>query len=539
MEKLLSYLRGIQRRVFEKLSRKTKAQPIHVSTPNYYSARLDEHIRLLQDGKHRAIPWIFCIFTGNDDTAKLKASKTLYAALVDFSFDDIVKIDRQMRDTTSMEWSINWRLYDIDSFFTPDMDEEERKAVVVFSSFNPNGYIREKAIRMLAELDCTLPFILLRKNDWVEQVRNAASEASQLRLQRLSSGELVMALPFAERLARDKESPYWKDVKPILDLLGSEAHFSDMIDGLRNPSIRTRRFCIHALFDSATPNLSFALDYLSKEPEPSLRAMLFRSLIECGAQAEKAAMSLLRDKFPQNRIMAFQYLCERDNKQIQAIAIGCLLDKNAAMREKARRVIHDRNPEFDFVAFYRSNLSDGYPPAILGLGETGAMDDISWIQTYFADPRVNTVNAVMTAMMRLNAAECAPLITAMLEDSRVGVVKQASLLIVKYQMIDKHTVRDIFERSSWESTKLMCVSILVIASNKWERIVFLLEVLSSNAELDDLRADAQSRIEQWIKQFNRSQIQPSDQQRRHMAALIKVNEEILPHNVVRFLQFLL
>ncbi|MCL1913528.1 MAG: hypothetical protein FWG10_06580 [Eubacteriaceae bacterium] len=74
------------------------------------------------------------------------------------------------------------------------MGTEEIRAVVVFASFNPNGFIRERAVKFMKECRNTLPFAVLRQNDWVFEVRGAALECACYRLCKLAAGELVSAL---------------------------------------------------------------------------------------------------------------------------------------------------------------------------------------------------------------------------------------------------------------------------------------------------------------------------------------------------------
>ena len=170
--------------------------------PSWFGSKLNEYESALQSGDYSTIPWIFCVLSENHTVAKTVAAKQLRAALDKLSFDELIRIDEQMRQTTSMEWSINWRNYSLDKFFTPEMGEPERRAVVVFASFNPNGFIRERAVRLMKDYPGTLPFTILRQNDWVSQVRSAAVETTDHRLLHLSDGELIAALPFADKLSR-------------------------------------------------------------------------------------------------------------------------------------------------------------------------------------------------------------------------------------------------------------------------------------------------------------------------------------------------
>ena len=140
---------------------------------NFFSSSLDSHIQDFYAGDLRALAKFLC-FSENISTQKLKASQVLNEALISSSFDDICKIDIQMRETTSMEWNIDWKTLKIENFITKQMSKDEQRAVLIFSSFNPNGYIREQALKLLVFYEETLPYLVLRLNDWVYNVRQTA-----------------------------------------------------------------------------------------------------------------------------------------------------------------------------------------------------------------------------------------------------------------------------------------------------------------------------------------------------------------------------
>ena len=79
--------------------------------PGWFGSKLNDYGSALQSGDYSAIPWIFCVFAENHTASKTVAAELLCAALEKMTFDELVRIDEQMRQTTSMEWSINWRNY--------------------------------------------------------------------------------------------------------------------------------------------------------------------------------------------------------------------------------------------------------------------------------------------------------------------------------------------------------------------------------------------------------------------------------------------
>lgn len=140
----------------------------HKRQKNFYAKQLPEYMQYVTSGKSGYLPYIFCIFSERDAKAQRNAAKFLSEQLETFTFDDSIKIDLQMREKTSIEWSVAWRDIKPEDFLLPKMTASEKRAVLIFASFHPNGYFREKAVKRLADYSLSLPYILLRVNDWAE-----------------------------------------------------------------------------------------------------------------------------------------------------------------------------------------------------------------------------------------------------------------------------------------------------------------------------------------------------------------------------------
>lgn len=502
----------------------------------WYSEHLDENIQALNEGDLRRIPLIFCVFSGDDTNDKLLAAKALNKALKGFGFDDIIRMDLQMRQTTSMEWSINWREQKLDNFFTASMNAEERQAVLIFASFNPNGFIREKSVWKLSEYDGSLPYIILRQNDWVLQVRQTASESFDKRMQNLSKGEILAALPYAEKLKWSSRGSHGEYTQKFFDKLASQEHREDLLNGLRSHNIRTRRICISAMFESSQTDIELALNQLKNDPEPFLRTILFEKIRNTGRDMKEPSYIMLKDKFARNRALALQYLFENQAEDIYDISVKALLDTDVYIRTLARSIVKQHISDFDFQAFYLVKIEQFGVPAILGLGETGQAEDCGFILKYLDDNRISIVRATLISLMRLNNEKYEKLITEKLSDSRIGVIKTAQKLFIKYDLADFSRVFEIFKETPYEHTKIKCMAILFNAS-KWERLIYMLEALSDVEE--SVRQIAWLSIQRWVFAFNRSFTQVSKKQKEEIQMLIEKQREKLSDSLVKELLFLL
>jgi len=507
------------------------------SKPGWFGQQLNNNIASLQTGNYGTVPWILCVFSENHELYKEVAAKALCEALDKMTFDDLVHVDEQMRQTTSMEWSINWRKFSLENFFTAKMSGNERRAVIIFASFNPNGFIREKAVQMMKDYSSTLPFILLRQNNWVQQVRTTSVDTTNYRLMHLSKGELLAALPFADKLSRAGrlQKPN-VEVKRIFTALTAKLNEKDMLAGLQSNNIRMCRICTIALFNAETPRYDLAFVRLQAEPEPFLRTTIFRNLKAIGQNMNAVIERFIKDKYPLNRVLAFHYLCDTENSSTQNIAVELLLDKSADVRKEVRYYLNSRKMEFDYRTYYKSKLTDKVISAIYGLGETGKSEDTADIEAYLHSPLVSVARAAMTAVMRLNPAKYVPEITELLADERASMVKTACNAIIKFGFTDYSRILEILKTSPYENTKKKCFSILLTAT-KWQRLIYILDVLENGKkEIEENTYDA---LVRWILSYNRSYMAVTEMQQSIISESLTRLERKIPVQLQKQLRFLL
>ena len=219
--------------------------------PGWFGKQLEDTIARLHAGDESRILWVFCVLAEKHNPSKLLAAEALNRFLASLSYADTIRIDARVRQTTSVEWSIDWRHLDMESLLSNDMGPDLRRAVAVFASFHPNGYLREQAVRMMGGMKNTLAYVLLRHNDWVPQVRQAAERSYAERMEDLAPGELLFALPFADKLTNAK---YGATVEKLYTALTVARYRNILSDGLQSADIRIRRLCVHSLLNDVHPD---------------------------------------------------------------------------------------------------------------------------------------------------------------------------------------------------------------------------------------------------------------------------------------------
>jgi len=500
---------------------------------------LKNNIKELDEGDFSHIPWLFCVLP-QEKSHRNTIAKAFERALRKMSINDIVRIDEQMRQTTSMEWFINWREQKIEGFFTEKMSKEERCAIIVFASFNPNGFIREEAVRMLKDYDGALPYIILRQNDWVEQVHQAAASSFDKRINCPAIGEIIDSLPYIERLNFGKRNSHQEKIKIFFNRLNSPEHREDLKKGLQSENVKTRRFCVNALFEAGEEGILKIIKCLKMTKDPFLKAMIFRRLCLQKIDLKDIARIFVKDKFYVNRILALQYLNEEQTKDCKDIARRLLLDRNFSVRELAREILPKYEKDFDMRAFYIEKLKsiniNIVARAITGLGEAGEAEDTQYIVNYLKHSEEMIVRSAIVALMKLSRDKFIGILPEMLRDSRLGIVKTAQKLILKYDFTDYEKILEIFWEIPYEYTKIKCVQILFSAT-KWNRLIYMLKTLPCDVE--SVKNLSLKLISNWLFHINRSWVQVNEQQKERIYTLMKKTENQLPESMKRMLEFVL
>ena len=98
-------------------------------------------------------------------------------------------------------------------------------AIMAVAASHRNGYVREAAVRGLAESrdGRAVPHLLLRLNDWVNQVRAAAREAIEVFLQPAFAADVVAALPVVSTLIRRTRADHEELIHRVFTFLRSPA----------------------------------------------------------------------------------------------------------------------------------------------------------------------------------------------------------------------------------------------------------------------------------------------------------------------------
>lgn len=390
-----------------------------------------------------------------------------------------------------------------------DYHSRDRFLDAALSSFHPNGFTREDAIQRLAKWSDgrELRFLLLRVNDWVPQVRNAAREAVVARLTPGYAPHFARHLGLITRLQRSRRVDHAALLRAITQLLATSASRNVLIQAMNEHRGETPRVILRFLVESH-PDDAELFRALLRVDDPVIRLMAMRQLPV--AEHRDTFEALFDD--PAGSVRAQALMMAADTARLRQ----ALLDRNGTVRSVARHRL--RGEGIDLAALYRDALqSDPSVGAISGLSETGARDDAELLAAFLAHPRAIVRRAAIGAVMTLDGENSVDRVTPLLCDPSPGVSSQARRALMAHgSSIDAVQLWGMYENASGAHSWRNLLALMGVLP-KWESITLYVRAIQDRDE--ERVALARQLIERWNTDFNRRSSVPTA---RQLSALDRV-----------------
>ncbi len=449
---------------------------------------------------HSIKEWILYV---DKNAGRKRAAKTLAEALSKMSFKNIVDTDFSMRNSYYKGVRIDWRSYKLIDFIDKDMSHHEIEVVTIFSSLNRNGNIREHALRLMMTCENSLPFVVLRLNDWAKPVRQQARETFLYRLNKATDKELIDTVLFIEKLKQGKRDNHQELINKFYEVISKPERKGILKLGIIHSDVKIRRVCAGILCTLKNTTESDIIEYLSKEKDPLNRKTVLKKWISQGNDIDSFIDIFATDKSPQNRSYILEHLYFSKNPRTEEIALKMLHDKNLKVIKSASFFVTKLVPDFKPREFYIRHLEENTNPlvAIYGLSVFGVKSDTNLIELYLENKDSIIVKVTLVALIKLDTNKYSYILPDMLTDERVGISRTAMDLIIKHQINEYEKIYSIFETTNSEIIQQRCFKILLKAS-KWYRLKYIL--ISLNLDIKNLEEIAQENLKDWLKNYNKS-----------------------------------
>ncbi len=269
------------------------------------------------------------------------------------------------------------RRYSLSSFgpsaLSDAVPDRYSTAAAALMSFDRSGYIREEGVAKLADAPDSfpVPFLLLRLNDPVGEVRGLAQEALAARLTPEHVDLLVQALPLLDGLSRRRRaSPLLVMVEDLLYRGGVEA----LWQGARSTDPPMRACCLRWLA-RIDPVAAVETAFATRDPSLWRWAARVATSSRLTPTEQKALLPCLENSSsPRVRLRALRARARQQHGETELRS--AMLDRDARVRYHARATLYARGYTDLAPKVYRDALMSGDPSDAVIIGALGGLADL-------------------------------------------------------------------------------------------------------------------------------------------------------------------
>ncbi|STX39045.1 HEAT repeat domain-containing protein [Legionella feeleii] len=372
---------------------------------------------------------------------------------------------------------------------------------------HPNGYIRYKAIKTLAEnsIQDAIPFLIIRANDWVDEIRILCFTT----LNRIISKEIIdhfiESLPLLKQLEIKRRQELRFDrlqlIRKIESLLTTQCSDA-LFKKINSQEILVARYAF-AILANADSKIEQLLTATLNHRDIVIKVNAF-NLANNQYNSDRFLIYLNKvkdDKLMPIRKMALYAFIERYPNQAKGILEQALLDRSRSIRHLSRYYLK-RLGISEFSNYYRDAINRQDKPiklAILGLSESGNQQDFRFIQPLISK-NISQLNAVIiNAAFTMQPEGWKSVITQLLSNPEPASLKSFVNCLLENQ--ESYTFEEILELV-YKRNSLMHIRYFIrILSNRhydrWIVLNFILSELELTTD-HDIKVIFEQYLHTWI-----------------------------------------
>lgn len=377
---------------------------------------------------------------------------------------------------------------DID-FYSQNFSHQECFTLYSIASLNSSGYVREKAVKQLADTnnEKAIQFIVYRLADWVQAVRQTALKG----IENFKKQEFINALidnltifEWLQKVERTDLSSVHSDIMNFVVVKNKQF----VIENFSSFSDRTRIVIAKQISNSASIELS-ELKILLNDKHFLVRSF---ALSHFNKFTQIEIDSLLIDKSARIRLQTLYNL--RGQENFSKTVFPFLSDNSASIREFARHSL--KNLVSDFATIYNDNLQNKYNVigSLSGLAETNGKSFIGSIVPYLTDKKMKVRKTAFLALKQLDNEKAYDFALQNLDSEFIGIRN----VIIEYlsnnatkEVLEK--ARTIYSHGQYELKKAMLK--LFSKVGNWTTIADIM--IGTIDENENIRHLSLGYLQQW------------------------------------------
>lgn len=384
---------------------------------------------------------------------------------------------------------------------------------LVIASMSSSGYIREKSISLLSETKKpeVLPFLLLRANDWVDQVRSTAIKAITPYLAVNFAPHLIDNLYLISRLEHSRARDDGEIKKHTYSVLLEAESKIALLDALDSQERCVKRTCYELSLRSSHVDTIEILKKGFSDEDVLIRLSCCKQLKELPRDAVSLELvhALVKDHFSPVRQEALGFLAKFDYPTVKQLLHDNLCDRAASVRQTCRSLIKHLKSDLPtgyFKDFYLDYLKLDDPKnadgAIGGLREICDESLSEAVKPFLKHRYAGVRKAAIRALFKVNSEEFVETFYHHLMTDSGIVAKEAALAISRLKSnVSGAKLLTLFNQAEEASRKLIILWLIRYSLSKWEKITTLLR--SCSVDDKSVLERCKSYLQMWIQDFNK------------------------------------
>lgn len=353
-------------------------------------------------------------------------------------------------------------------------------SLVGLASSHFSGYVREAAVAELASQRTgkELPFLLVRLNDWVSQVRDVAERAVRARIEPACAVYLLanISLVFRLRVCGRVEKKFVDD---ICDLLKRAECKDVLLAGTTSKDKAVRRISFQLAAEADPSTRAAIIRAAMTDPDAVARLWAARHFLPDVSPAELPGViePLLKDNSMPVRRDALWAIATKRPELAKEPLRRAMLDHHVSMRETARQFLSAAGVA-DARTFYVEAVEQATDTtrfaAICGLGETGKPSDVALLPLYLNSRLPKIRRAAVYAIGKLDAENNLTKLQELLLDEKASVSKEAwKSLLPKARQIPLEDLEAILKSEVPFHVRRNALT-LIFHHDKWQKLPAML-----------------------------------------------------------------
>lgn len=472
-----------------------------------------EPFQLQSQTLERKIVELFWLFVWEKHD-KAQLASMLLKFYREVGWKELLEIDQSFRNSSFYYYSYDLRTENPKALLSSGLSKEFENLFLCLCTFAPNGRFRERALLAVESIDdgTALPFILIRLNDWVVQVRSQAIRILNTKLVADRFPMFVHYYGLVEKARRSERA--------------ENAVICDRIDQLlRDHPAVDYQYLVTARVDTRTRNqllLRFAIEDENRievfdqiyrtATEPFIKLQVLRKLLTRVDHATlEYYVSLLKVKSSLKcKILLFERVASFDFDTVKTVLHEALFSRSVSIRRIARELFQ-KHRAISFAELYSKSLSNDLLTeiSITGLGEVGSAGEATLLLPYLESSNPNVRKLALQAIAKLSITVVENQLIRFLADDNVSVSNTARTILIKSDIqVDLDAIEETYLRSTEDYLRLNCLVVLT-SGNKWDAVYYLLKYKGVSGVVSEF---CERGLVDWNREYNRSFTAPSKEQ---------------------------